>query len=514
MKRVTLLLLCICLGVSLFAGCSAEDKPYVPTGDGLTFDEDYTGPATTRPSEKEQRLTFTYYRDQSMNPYSCIDYTNRALFSLLYQSLFIVDRNYNVQPLLCSSYSVSEDMKNYTFYVEPATFSDGSTLTAEDVLQSLKAAEDSDYYGGRFNYVTNMSLTEDGGITVNLSIPYENFPLLLDIPIVKGSQTGESAPTGTGPYIFQQTEKRAFLQKREDWWCKPEMVITANTIELMEAESNPQIRDAFQFAGLNLVCADPGSDRYSDYRSDCELWDCENGIFLYLSANMGSPVFSNAAVRQALTYAIDRDTLAETFYRGFARPASLPASPLAPYYNSTLAAQYAYAPEKFTQAVEEAQMKDKEVTILVNSDDSLRVRVARSIAEMLKSCGLNATTKELGDKDYVYTLKARKYDLYLGQTKLSPNMDLTEFFAKNGVLSWGGIDDANVYALCLQAIENHGNYYTLHDTIMRSGMLCPVLFRSYAVFATRGLVTGLTPSRDNIFYYSLGKSMEDALITE
>jgi hypothetical protein len=36
-------------------------------------------------------------------------------------------------------------------------------------------------------------------------------------------------------------------------------------------------------------------------------------------------------------------------------------------------------------------------------------------------------------------------------------------------------------------------------------------FLSYAVFADRGLVSGMAPARDNIFYYDLGKTMDDAL---
>ena len=56
------------------------------------------------------------------------------------------------------------------------------------------------------------------------------------------------------------------------------------------------------------------------------------------------------------------------------------------------------------------------------------------------------------------------------------------------------------------------SYYTLYKYIMENGLLCPVLMRSYAVFATRGLVTDLTPARDNVFYYDIGKTMEQALI--
>ena len=103
-----------------------------------------------------------------------------------------------------------------------------------------------------------------------------------------------------------------------------------------------------------------------------------------------------------------------------------------------------------------------------------------------------------------------EYDMYLGQTKLSPNMDLTPFFSANGALNYGEIDDIAVYNLCLQALENQGNYYTLHQTVMDQGYICPVLFRSYAVYATRGLVILLQPARDNLFSYTIGKTMTDA----
>ena len=152
--------------------------------------------------------------------------------------------------------------------------------------------------------------------------------------------------------------------------------------------------------------------------------------------------------------------------------------------------------------------------MLVNSEDSMRVRAARAIGDMLEDCGLNVTMLELSGTDYIVTLRSWNYDLLVGQTKLSPNMDLTQFFYETGTLSWGNVNDPAIYALCLQALENHGNYYTLHQTVMEKSQLCPVLFSSYSVFATRGLVTGLTPSRDNVFYYSAGKTMEEALIPE
>lgn len=511
MKRFLALMLCLCLVLS---GCSGKKGDYTPTGDGLSYDENYTGPQNTHPTEETpQKLSLAYYVNRSLNPYLCEDYTNRVLLTLLYQSLFTVSSDYVTEPQLCKTYTVSQDLKTYTFYPENATFSDGTVLTADDVLASLTAAKESNFYKGRFLHITELVLSGDGGVTIQLDTPCEDLPLLLDIPIVKASEVALDRPLGTGPYILFSAGGGESLQRRKDWWCSPKLAVTAETITLFPAESTTHIRDQFEFADLSLVCADPGSDRYADYRCDYELWDCENGIFLYLATSSDSKVFSNDSVRIALTHAIDRDMLVEEYYRGFARSATLPASPLSPYYSQSLAQRYGYDPAKLDKAVRDAGMLDSTVVFLLNSDDSLRLRVGRNIAEMLEQCGLQVEIKALSGNAYVEALKFRTFDIYLGQTRLSANMDLSAFFATYGELSWGGVNDLGAYALSLQSLENHGNYFTLHKQVMDQGLLCPVLFRSYAVYATRGLVSGLTPARDNVFYYSMGRTMADALVS-
>lgn len=506
MKRFLGLLLCAALLSGLLSACQEEKTSYVPTGDGLTWDE-ATQPVDPEPTA--QTLSLTYYADRSLNPYRCGDYTNRTLFSLVYQGLFSVDKDYQAQPVLCASYYVSADMRTWTFYPENATFSDGTVLTAADVAASLSAAVESSYYGGRFGYVEEVSATDDGGVEVKLTTPYEDLPVLLDVPIVKASEVAADRPLGTGPYLYEAHEDKFWLRLRSDWWCQAQLPLTAEYVPLVTAEDPAQIRDTFEFSDLGLVCADPGAENYAEFHSDYELWDCESGVFLYLACNRDSEVFSVDAVRQALTFAIDRDALAGDYYRSFAYSAVLPASPQSPYYDTALAAQYGYDPSKLTMAVSDSDLREADVVLLVNNGDSIRLRAARQIAAMLEECGLDVTMSELTGEDYLTALENGEYDLHLGQTKLAPNMDLSAFFDPEGALNFGGLGDVATYALCLDALANSGNYFTLYQRILEDGALCPILFRSYAIYADRGLFTTLDPARDNVFYYSLGKSLED-----
>lgn len=504
MKRIVAILLC---AVLLLTGCGVKKKPYQPTGNGLMVDDITlpTGPAVT-----EQQMSLAYYPSRSLDPYRCSDYTNRVLFGLVYQGLFAVDASYQAWPVLCERYRISQDMRTYTFYLAKATFSDGSDVTASDVAASLRHAMKSDVYQGRFGNVERVEVETDGAVVVQLKVPYGELPMLLDVPIVKKSQVGAARPIGTGPYIYEDGDKETWLRRRTDWWCAADLQVTSQRIDLVRVENTAQLRDAFEFDDLGLACADPGSESYVDFHSDYELWDCENNIFLYLACNKKSPVLKNQEIRAALSFAIDRDRIVENYYRGFAYSAVLPASPQSPYYSTSLANKLGFDPERLTKAVTAAALESNEIVLLVNTDDGIRLRAARAIASMLEGCGLKVKMSELDGEKYRQALADGNFDLYLGQTKLSANMDLSAFFATEGTLNFGNMGNKATYTLCLEALANRGNYYTLHQKVLEDGMLCPILFRSYAIFVQRGMFTDLHPARDNVFFYTLGRTLADA----
>ena len=506
MKRIIAFSLCLLLTVSLL-GCGKEQE-YIPTGDALVIEGETVAP-TEEAEVPDQHLELAYYPADSMNPFKANNYANRVLFSLVYQGLFAVDRNYQPVPMLCKSYTMTEDMRTYTFYLENATFSDGGKVTIEDVYASLETAMKSSIYSGRFVHVAAMSVTEEGGISFRLDTAMETFPMLLDVPIVKAEEVDAERPVGTGPYYYENAANGLRLRKRGDWWCTSDLLVTASAIPLQEVDSVLTQRDAFEFSNVGLACADPCSDAYVDYRCDYELWEVDNGTMLYLACNTQSKIFGKEKIRSVLTYAIDRETIANTYYRGFGQASTLAASPSSPYYNKQLADRYAYNLEKFTQVLSDEYMLGASIKFVVNREDSLRVRVAREIAQTLRDCGLVVELTELSTKGFRETLTYGMYDLYLGQTKLSPNMDLTHFFRYYGNLGYGGMTDSNIYALCLQALANSGNYYNMLETVADDGRLCPILFHSYSIHATRGLLTGLNPARDNIFSYSIGKTLAD-----
>lgn len=516
MKKLTALLLCICMICGCFSGCgSKEEEAYVPTGNAILLEGQ--DPEDLIQEEESAPVTLAYNPDMSLNPLIGYSQNNRVLFSLMYQGLFTVNSNYEAVPILCSAFQVAPSNMIYTCYIEDdAKFSDGTKVTAEDVVASYQYAMEHDYYEARFRYyLAEVKLSSDGtGVTFMLNTPYENFPMLLDVPIVKASEVDAEHPLGSGPYIFQGSGLNATLNRVANWWADVDIPVRANVIHLVTAGTEAQVRDEFEFGDVSLVVANPMSDNFADFRCDYELWNVDSGVFLYIGCNVGwSKYFDDGFLRTKLTYAIDRETIIERYYNDHAQLATLATSPSSPHYNETLAAKYAFDPLKFIDAMSgwniprDAANPDKKMVLLVNADDSARLRAARYIADCLTEYGLPTSTLECSGQNYEAVLRANNWDIYLGQTRLPPNMDLSEFFRVWGNLQDGGLPNDTLLEMCKDTLENSGSTYDLLKLVGDDGRIIPVLFGYHAVYAERGLFDNFSPTRDNVFYYSMGKTL-------
>ena len=492
------LALCLLLG-----GCGGQGtQAPEPTASGDLI------PATE--PERTKQFGLSYDPEAGLNPYGCTTLINRTVMSLLYQGLFTVTSSYAAEPVLCKSYQVSADEKTYTFTLEQAVFSDGAPLTGEDVAASLRAARGSAMYGDRLQYLSGISVNEAGQVVLTLSTPYEMLPLLLDIPIVPADETGKDFPLGTGPYRLAQTDSETKLLRVQSWWCEYPPAVSYDTVYLTATTNPAQVRDNFEFGGTDVVCADPSAKSYVAFRCDYELWDCAAGILLYLGCNRNEGVFANENVRAALTHGLQREALLSN-YNGFAQAAYLPAAPTASCYDTALAANYGYDPAALTKSLSGAGMYGMEITLLVDGGDTARVGAARLIAQQLESCGLKVSVREQTGEKYAADLKYGRFDLYLGEIRLSPNFDLTPFFSAEGAAgAYGGMASGTLYQQNLAALENSGNYYELYKAVMEDGRLCPLAFRTYAVYATRGVAANLLPGLDNVFHTANSRQLADA----
>ncbi len=453
-----------------------------------------------------------YVPEYGFNPYKCMCITNRPIFSLVYESLFVLNNSFQPEPVLCDQFAVSETGTTCLLTLcQGVTFSDGTPLTAQDAVASLKTAKDSNYYGSRFSNVVEVSARDERTLEITLEHAYENLPLLLDVPIVKSGTQGDERPIGTGPYVFSDQLTGLCLRRNQRWWQDTRAPIEYDTILLTGAENPTAVRDSFEFGDTALVCADLNAPNAVGYRCDYELWDCPTTTMVYLGFNLNGDLFSSSSLRGAVTHMIDRDSLIVSDFKGFGAAATLPCAPDSPLYDRDLAMLYSYDEEAAAQVLRTIAVRgDSPGTLLVNSADAARVELARGIAEAMTKAGLTMEVVAVDAETYRSRLEKGKYDAFLGETRLAGNFDLTEFFRSGGSLCYGGIRSSDMEELCYAALENSGSCYDLFRSVMEKAYFCPLLFKSYAVMANRGVIGSLQPAVDCVFHLAGGRSLVDA----
>ena len=510
MKKLIALLLVLVL----LCGCAAETEPAPTEAPETTEATEETQQTTPQRKEKSEGFGLSYLPEYGVNPFTCSATVNRALISLLYQGMFSVNNQFRAEPVLCESFKMYNEGRAYVFTIDPtAKFSDGTPVTAEDVEASIEAGRTCGYYMERLTDIDYYVVQEDGTLLVHVDTPYENLPLMLDVPILKASTIKDPFPVGSGPYVISGQS----LVRNKNWNGVAAPAIDLDTIRLSSCKDSGELRDDFEFGPTDLVYCDPNSPASVGYRCDYEVWEAPTTVLHYIGFNLYSGYFANDTLRRAVTYALDREEIASKIYGGFALPSVLTCSPYSDLYDPKLAEDYSFSPVKYTQGLKDSRVLVSEEyenhvgIFLVCSDDPARVAAAEYIAQVLNDTGLRLTVSAVDHETYLKELDDGDFDLYYGETRMTASFDLREFFTKYGNLQYGSIKDSSLVEMCYAALGNTGKYVDLSARIMEQAPICAVVFKSYAIYVTRGKLVNLTPSVDNAFHSAASaRSLADA----
>lgn len=159
---------------------------------------------------------------QYVNPlYASFNNVDSDLERLVFSRLFTVNNQGQTVPDLAAGYDMAADQKSYTVYLREATWSDGSAVTADDVIFTFNLIQDPDYRSPlrtRFSGI-NAEKKDDQTVVFTLKEPYGQFTSLLDFGILPNTLwQGVSPemmplaelnlkPFGSGPYQLKSLIK-------------------------------------------------------------------------------------------------------------------------------------------------------------------------------------------------------------------------------------------------------------------------------------------------------------------
>lgn len=395
---------------------------------------------------------------KGLDPRRATGRAEEEVWVLMFSTLARLNANMEPEPNVAESWTVSEDGLEYTFYLRKGVkFHNGEELTAEDVKYTYDQVRDPQFGSSSqalFNQVESIDVLDRYTVKFTLDSPYADFltaSIAGPVGIVPkdyaesvGLDGFNQAPVGSGPFklVRHDLGDKIVFERHEDYFRDglpyldriEVLIIPEDAVRLIALE-NGEIDIVHRFLPVREL---PRLEREPNINL---IRASEAGIF-NIVLNVENPVLQNPAVRQAISYAIDREgMMAHVVQEG--TPGHTAVIPdMWAYAPDT--PRYTYSPDKARQLLREAGypngIPQDELTLLGIADIVQYRNLATVVHQQLTQAGIRVK------------LDLKEWTVMHGEM-IAGRFDI-------GLYGVGGLStpDKALYRFHSSDPNNHGNY--------------------------------------------------------
>lgn len=413
-KRSLSLLISFVFMISILAGCGAS------TATGGARGQQQQQPA-------EQTLTYVSMTDAvGVSPILTNDAASSNVLRSIYETLFMKDpKTGEIKPLLAESYS-NPDINTWVIKLKKdIKFQDGTPFTSEAVKYTFEKILDPKTASPRASllksvdkietpdeYTVILHTKESYGIMLT-ALAHDNLSIVNPAADKAGDINRDAANAGTGPYKFKEwvTGDHITLVKNESYWqgapkfdsivykVVPEMATAVTMVESGEADF--------------MINVPPEHlDRLKN-NPDITVTQLQGNPTRYLGFNFEKKPFDNLKVRQAISYALDRDAYIGTLNGLGYKSRGIIGPRLIGYNEEVEQHGYDHDPAKAKQLLTEAGFPNGFKTTLTVGNTDIYMKMAPFIQAQLKEIGIDVELNVVDWASFLAFIKAGKQEMFL-----------------------------------------------------------------------------------------------------
>ncbi|MCP4051375.1 MAG: hypothetical protein GY730_11810 [bacterium] len=278
-----------------------------------------------------------------LNPILSTDVYSSEVEGLIFNGLFRINSDLQIEPDLVKNYNISSDYLEYTFYLkENVRWHDGHKFTAHDVKFTFdKILDPSTNTVRRSGFIIDgkpvkFYVVDDYTLKAVLPEPFSPFLVRVSMQIlpkhilmkedINRAQFNRQ-PVGTGPFVFKGWKAGQFikLERNEDYFGeKPRLkgvvfkIIPDTNTALIALEKGE--------IDYSLI---PAKDfKRFQHKDDLNIFRYQQLQYSYIGFNMKNQFFSQLDIRKAVAMAVNKEAMVDSVLKGFGKPAYLPVSPV------------------------------------------------------------------------------------------------------------------------------------------------------------------------------------------
>lgn len=414
MKRISEFLIIPAAAVLLLvAGCAQQEKG-PPGGDSS---------APARPAYGDIMVEGSIGDASNLIPMLSTDSTSHSIGALCYNGLVKYDKDIRIVGDLAESWEISPDGLVITFHLRKGVkWHDGRPFTADDVLFTYRVTIDPKTptaYSGDFLKVKKAEAPDPHTFRVTYDRPFA--PALMSwgaavMPkhLLEGTDITKSPlsrrPVGTGPYIFRE-------------WVTGQKIVLISNPEYFEGRPFvdgyilriiPDMATMFlelRAKGIDMMNLTPLQyTRQTEnpfFRKNFNKYRYLSFAYTYLGYNLRNPLFADRRIRQAISYAVNKEAIIDGILLGYGKPATGPYKPGTWAHNPDVK-KYAYDPQKARELLAAAGWKDTDgdgildrggqpfvFEIITNQGNEIRAKTAEIIQKQLAEVGMQVKLRTI-----------------------------------------------------------------------------------------------------------------------
>ena len=379
-----------------------------------------------------------------------------------YETLVRYD-NGEIIPGLAEKWEVSSDALTYTFTLKQGIkFSDGEELNAEVVklnFDNMPAilGDSNGVFGLTSTLLDEVTVVDEYTVAVKLTTPYygtlQDFTLPLPMGIMspnafnEDGSLSESVKTqtmGSGPYMYNgQKENDVYTFVRNPYYDRGEPDVDIFHVKVIPDNDAKLLALRNGEVDMLLSANNMSYDAYQELRQDTSFSTLTSDAVIQtriLGINPVSQPFEDVEIRQAVNYAINKESICQNLFSGVEVPAESVMDPALPYCDIDTGS-YHYSPEQAVKLLEDAGWFDVDgdgvrekdgvklsTSISCSSDLAMLEDVTAAVAEDLKAVGFEVTTSSKETMTYYQDVNRGEYGIGIGITFNIP-MDPFQFVA-------------------------------------------------------------------------------------
>lgn len=342
-----------------------------------------------------------------VNPLYANDRVSLTITHALFDNIYNVKKGEIIYDGLADSMEVSDDNLTYTLTLKDnLKWHDGKDLTADDLIFTYDSVADESQQTKGQSYLKNngkaieYNKIDEKTVEFKLEKPDATFiqNIASIVPIPKHIYEDEADlakseknqnPIGSGAFKFkeQKTGETYELERFDDYYGEVANLDGIVYRVIPDANASNLALENGEISASYIK-----SDSVDKYKSNdkFDVYTFSEGMVNTIFFRVSNPKMEDKNLRQAISYAIDKDKLIDGAYGGdeYAEPAYSPFSSETQFYTEDVE-KYDYNVDKAKELLKDVDKENLNLKLMYTSGSPATEKEALLIQEMLKEVGIN-----------------------------------------------------------------------------------------------------------------------------